>query len=129
MRQITDIQTSIVSINTKKTVTKNGGASPTKPAGNGKKKHQAALPVHKTKNVTVSSTVNNAVVQVNNFLQSQNRGLEFTVDKSTGKTLIKVVDRTNGKILRQIPPKYIVRLAQTLHYPGQVSSTGIKTKA
>ena len=66
---------------------------------------------------------------VNDFLQSQNRGLEFSVDKSTGKTLIKVVDRTNGKILRQIPPEYVVRLAQTLHYPDQMSSTGIKTKA
>lgn len=72
--------------------------------------------------------VNKAVVQINDYLQQQNRSLEFTVDKSTGQTVIKIVDQANGKVLRQIPPEYMLQLAQTLLEHNGVNSTGVKVK-
>lgn len=32
-------------------------------------------------------------------------GLEFSVDQETGLTVIKMYDRDNGKMVRQLPPK------------------------
>ena len=130
MSQVKTIHLPIVAINTNNKVAKQAVLPPSvKHPVKTKRINPPSTASQKSNHAKMTSTVSNAVVQVNDFLQSQNRGLEFSVDKSTGKTLIKVVDRTNGKILRQIPPEYVVRLAQTLHYPDQMSSTGIKTKA
>lgn len=74
------------------------------------------------------NALDGAVVQVNKYLQSQNRGLEFSVDKATGQAVVKVVDQTTGKVIRQIPPEYIIQLAQTLLEHNGMSSTGIKIK-
>ena len=68
------------------------------------------------------------MVQVNDYLQVQKRSLEFSVDKSTGQTIIKVIDQSSGKVVRQIPPEYVVRLAQTLLEHNGVRSTGIELK-
>ena len=32
-------------------------------------------------------------------------GLEFSVDQETGRTIIKMYDRTSGKVVRQLPPE------------------------
>lgn len=74
------------------------------------------------------AAMDQAVLQVNSFLQSQQRTLEFSVDKSTGRPIIKVIDQSTGKVLRQIPPEYIIRLAQTLQQGNGMSTTGIKIK-
>ncbi len=70
--------------------------------------------------------VDKAVVQINDYMQHANRSLEFSIDKSTGQTIIKVVDQATGKTLQQIPPEYAIRLAQTLLDNKQVSSIGIQ---
>lgn len=73
-----------------------------------------------------SAAVSDAVVQINDYMQYANRSLEFSVDQSTGQTVIKVVDQSTGKVLQQIPPEYAIKLAQTLLDTKQVSSIGIK---
>ncbi|APZ42996.1 flagellar protein FlaG [Acidihalobacter ferrooxydans] len=87
------------------------------------------LPVQGQGGAKVDRTaVGKAVVQVNNYLQQQSRTLEFSVDKTTGETVVKIIDQANGKVLRQIPPEYMLHLAQTLLEHNGVSSTGIKLK-
>ena len=101
-----------------------GSSSPVQPASRGN-----GLPAQGQKQVKApGSAVDKAVVQVNDYLQTQNRTLEFSVDKSTGQTIIKVIDQANGKVLRQIPPEYVVHLAQTLLEHNGVRSTGIELK-
>lgn len=43
-------------------------------------------------------------------------GLEFSVDQKTGLTVIKMYDRSNGKMVRQLPPEetldFLRRLAE-----------------
>lgn len=75
---------------------------------------------------SASAALEQSLRQVNHYLQAENRGLEFSVDKSTGRTVIKVVDRSSGEVLRQIPPEYVIKLAQTLLESSGAPSTGVK---
>lgn len=69
-----------------------------------------------------------ALVQVNDYLQSQSRTLQFSVDNTTHQTLIKVVDQSTGQVLRQIPPESMVVLAQRLQEFQHMDTTGVAVK-
>lgn len=47
--------------------------------------------------------VKTAAMQGNSILQSINRNLEFQVDDSTQKVVVKIVDSKSGDVVRQIP--------------------------
>lgn len=47
--------------------------------------------------------VKTAATQGNSILQSINRNLEFQVDDSTHKVVVKIVDSKSGDVVRQIP--------------------------
>ena len=40
--------------------------------------------------------------------------LSFTLDRNTRLPVISVVDRTTKKVIEQIPPEYVLRLAEQL---------------
>jgi len=44
-----------------------------------------------------------AAVKGNTILQATNRNLEFQVDESTQKVVVKIVDSKSGDVVRQIP--------------------------
>ena len=41
-------------------------------------------------------------------------GLEFSVNDSTGHTVVKVMDKDTGRLIRQIPPQELLDLAAKL---------------
>lgn len=45
--------------------------------------------------------------------------LRFSLDRSTGRPLIQIVDRTTNEVLNQIPPEEVLRLDEVLNqlYP------------
>jgi flagellar protein FlaG len=47
--------------------------------------------------------VKSAAAQGNSILQATNRNLEFQVDESTNKVVVKIVDSKSGDVVRQIP--------------------------
>ncbi|MDP3334679.1 MAG: flagellar protein FlaG, partial [Methylococcaceae bacterium] len=47
--------------------------------------------------------VKSAAAQGNSILQATNRNLEFQVDDSTKKVVVKIVDSKSGDVVRQIP--------------------------
>lgn len=55
-----------------------------------------------------------AVSQVNEFVQSLSRDLQFTVDEDSGRTVIKVLDTETKTVIRQIPPEEMLRIATYL---------------
>ncbi|MFA6051973.1 MAG: flagellar protein FlaG [Methylobacter sp.] len=69
----------------------------------------AALPADGLKerasgsNVTAVDTLKSAAVAGNSILQAVNRNLEFQVDDSTKKVVVKIVDNQSGETVRQIP--------------------------
>lgn len=58
--------------------------------------------------------VKQAARQLETFMQSMNRYLEFRVDQDSGRTVVTVKDKTTGETIRQIPSEEVMRLAHNL---------------
>jgi flagellar protein FlaG len=58
--------------------------------------------------------VEQAARQLETFMQSMNRYLEFRVDQDSGRTVVTVKDKTTGETIRQIPSEEVMRLAHNL---------------
>lgn len=61
-----------------------------------------------------AAKVEQAVNQVNQFVQKLSRDLQFTVDDDSGRTVIKVLDTETKEVIRQIPPEELLRIATYL---------------
>lgn len=73
------------------------------------------LPQVKRRNeADAAAQVEQAVSQVNEFVQSLSRDLQFMVDDASGHTVIKVLDTETKEIIRQIPPEELLRIATYL---------------
>jgi flagellar protein FlaG len=44
----------------------------------------------------------------------RNLGLQFSVHKATGRTMVKVVDKETEKLIREIPPEDLLNLVDKL---------------
>ena len=58
--------------------------------------------------------LNQALKEIRGYSQSLNRNLEFTVDDTTGRTVIKVIDADSKEMIRQIPPEKMLALARRM---------------
>lgn len=63
--------------------------------------------------VTVGS-LEEAVSSIKDFVQTIRRDLNFDLDDSSGKMVVKVTDRASGEVVRQIPTEEALRLAENL---------------
>jgi len=63
-----------------------------------------------------------AVTRLNDYVQNVQRSLEFSVDRQTGRTVIKVTDAETHQVIRQIPPEDVLALAQALGTRGAEGS-------
>lgn len=63
--------------------------------------------------------VKQAARQLETFMESMNRYLEFRVDQDSGRTVVTVKDKTTGDVVRQIPTEEVLRLAQNLGGKGR----------
>lgn len=45
-------------------------------------------------------------------LFGQNSELTFSFDRQTRRTVMQIVDRETQEVIRQIPPEYVLRLAE-----------------
>jgi flagellar protein FlaG len=66
--------------------------------------------------------VKRAAQQLEAYMQSMNRYLEFRVDEDSGRTVVTVKDKNTGETIRQIPSEEIMRLAHNL---GGKAHTGL----
>ena len=55
-----------------------------------------------------------AMVGLSELIQSQRRSLEFSVDATSGRTVIRVLDAETQEIIRQIPAEEVVNLSRWL---------------
>ncbi len=63
--------------------------------------------------------IHNAVANVEDYVQSLHRDLQFTVDEELDTTVIKVLDGDSGEIIRQIPEAIFLELARRLKDDGE----------
>ena len=75
------------------------------------------------------SALAGVVQSMNDYMQSVQRELRFTVDEGTGRTIIKVLDRENDQVIRQIPPEDVLKMAGQLLTLGELGSVGVTERA
>jgi flagellar protein FlaG len=55
-----------------------------------------------------------AVSKLNDYVQSIRRNLSFSIEESTGSTVIKVYDAETDELIRQIPSEETLHLAKVI---------------
>lgn len=73
--------------------------------------------------------VSQAVSDLNDYVQSVGRDLQFQVDEDSGRSIIKVLDSETQEIIRQIPSEEVLALARTLNQTQSLGSVGVKVEA
>ncbi|HEB94124.1 MAG TPA: flagellar protein FlaG [Gammaproteobacteria bacterium] len=63
---------------------------------------------------TRSREVHETVQNLNDFIQRQDRALQFEIDDITGDTVIKVMDSATDEVIRQIPSEELLALARRM---------------
>jgi flagellar protein FlaG len=58
--------------------------------------------------------VETAVTEINEYVQSVQRDLQFFIDEDSGVTVVRVRDKETGDLIRQIPEDIFLNLAQKL---------------
>ena len=67
--------------------------------------------------------VEQAVAKLNDYVQSLQRDLRFSVDNELGSPVVRVIDRESQEVIRQIPNETALRLARNLKDQNQVDLT------
>ena len=65
-----------------------------------------------TEPVVAEQPVDQVVAQMNEFVQNERRDIHFSVDEDSGSTVVRVLDRESGELIRQIPEDVFLRLAR-----------------
>lgn len=77
---------------------------------------QAVLPSAASTQTAQPSSVQlqEAIDKLNQAMLRSNTNLEFSIDKDTKQTLIKVVDSNTGETIKQIPSKEVIAISQAI---------------
>lgn len=62
----------------------------------------------------VEQQVSQAVENINTVLQTRTPGLEFSVDRESDRTIVKVVDTKTQEVIRQMPSEEAIQIAKAL---------------
>src|SRR5262245_56599701 len=78
-------------------------------------KEQAQVEVAaKAEAAATVTTVEAAAKQIESYLKSVGRSLEFRIDAETRRTVVTIRDTTSGEVIRQIPGDEMLSLARHL---------------
>ena len=78
----------------------------------GKKVPPAATPA------PTPDRVEQAVQQIQSYLNDNQRQLQFQVDSSSGRTIVRVVNPETSELIRQIPSEEVLVLARAIGNQG-----------
>ena len=80
-----------------------------------------AVPARQKDAAVDASVLDEAVQNLNDHVQTVNRELQFSVDKDSGKTVIKVIDKETHEVIRQIPGEEALNVAKRLNEGGELA--------
>jgi flagellar protein FlaG len=61
-----------------------------------------------------NAQIQSAVDKVNQAMLQANTGVEFSIDQSSERTLVKVVDTKTGETIKQFPSKEMIAISQSI---------------
>ncbi len=70
--------------------------------------------------------LNHAVNQINDVIQTSNKDVLFSVDNQSGRFVVKVMDTQTNEVIRQIPSKETLAIADAL---GKLQGIILKQQA
>ena len=71
-----------------------------------------------------NADIQSAAAQVSDFVQAQNRNLNFSFDDEAQRSIVKVTDSETGDLIRQIPSEEVLRLSERIqNLQSDVDST------
>nr|WP_298139752.1 flagellar protein FlaG [uncultured Pseudomonas sp.] len=70
--------------------------------------------------------IEGAVASIQDFVQSVQRSINFSVEETSGRVVVKVTDAGSGDVIRQIPSEEALQLAENL---SEVRSLLFKAEA
>lgn len=70
--------------------------------------------------------IEDAVASIQDFVQSVRRSINFSVEETSGRVVVKVTDAGSGDVIRQIPSEEALQLAENL---SEVRSLLFKAEA
>lgn len=70
--------------------------------------------------------LDDAVSQLNDYVQNVQRDLQFEVDSELGHTIVRVVDQQTQEVIRQMPDDVALRLAENLQQDEPLTLFNIK---
>ena len=59
--------------------------------------------------------VEQALVDISEFLQNRNTQLAFSIDEATDKSVVTVTDAASGDVIRQIPSEEVLKFAERIN--------------
>lgn len=75
---------------------------------------------------TSREQIEEAVASIQDFVQSVRRSINFSVEETSGRVVVKVTDAGSGDVIRQIPSEEALQLAENL---SEVRSLLFKAEA
>lgn len=89
-----------------------------------------ALPPEDKKAEISSEDIQQAVAELNLHIQNIERDLLFSVDDSSGQTIVRVVNSDTEEVIRQIPSEEVLRISRSIHEQmGDISGLIFETSA
>jgi flagellar protein FlaG len=70
--------------------------------------------------------LDDAVSQLNDYVQNVQRDLQFEVNNDLGQTVVRVVDQQTQEVIRQIPDELALKLAENLQQDEPLTLFNIK---
>jgi len=67
-----------------------------------------------TKKSTDPSQLKKAVDDINKTLQDRGQDVRFSIDESSKRVVVKIIDQNTDKVLRQIPTEQALEISQSL---------------
>lgn len=100
------------------TTSTSASAGQTAPANTGGKAAAGGKVLPPTQQINAARSLDSVVEQLNHYMATHNRELHFEIDRTSGETIVRIVDPASGEVVRQIPREEVLALERRWRADG-----------